>query len=135
MRNYLVNITVKELLNDNNIDYNFKPENVSFLGEVQKSILIELIIINAMPEIEVSFYLSSNGKYIPFKGYEKLHALIDFMDNQYKLFRLETLPELKGKNFNELPYVMRADLEKPIIKCHFYKNLSFEEIKYLNEIN
>jgi hypothetical protein len=124
--------SVQDIFNDKNIDYNFKPERKSFLGELQKSLMIELLLTKMKPDISVFFILSKNGKYVPFYGYNLLKALLDFVNNKYKLFRMESLPELTGKKFNEIPYVMRADLEKPIIKCYFFKNLSCKDLKFLH---
>jgi len=126
-------LTVQDILNNDNIDFEFRPEDETFLGELQKSMMIELLISKMRPEICVFFNLSANGKYLPFYGYNQLNALIDFINNKYKLFRVDSLPELTGKFFNEIPYVMRADLEKPIIKCYFYNNLSCDDLKYVLE--
>ena len=125
--------SVKDILNDENIDYKFRPEHKSFLGELQKSMLIELLLTKMRPDISVFFVLSADGKYRPFYGYNNFKALIDYVNSKYKLFRVESLPELTGKTFNELPYVMRADLEQPIIKCYFYQNLSPDDLAQIQE--
>ncbi len=60
---------VKDILNDENIDYKFRPEHKSFLGKLQKSMLIELLLTKMRPDISVFFVLSADGKYRPFYGY------------------------------------------------------------------
>lgn len=77
--------------------------------------MIEVLITHMRPEICVFFYMNSNGKYLPFYGYNQLKAFIDCMNYKYQLFMMESMPELTGKSFN--PYIMRAELEKPIVKC------------------
>lgn len=132
--NYLTeHLSVQSILDNSNIDYEFRPEKESYLGELQKSMMIELLITHMRPEICVFFHMNSNGKYLPFYGYNQLKALIDFMNNEYQLFRVESMPELTGKSFKELPYIMRAELEKPIVKCYFYNDLSCKDLKYILE--
>ena len=53
--------SVQDIFNDKNIDYNFKPERKSFLGELQKSLMIELLLTKMKPDISVFFILSKNG--------------------------------------------------------------------------
>lgn len=129
--------TVDEILNDINFHYEFEvPEAIPDLAELPKSILIESLLLKIKPAIPVAIHIGANKKKLPFYGQKELKALLDFVQNKYQIFRFNTLPELNGKCFNELPYVMRADLEKPIVKCYVFENLSPKEFELvLNHFN
>ena len=123
--------SIKDIIEDESINQEFKPEEKTFLGELQKSMMIELLISQMRPNISVFFHSTNNGEYVPFYGYNQLKALIDYINNEYELFRVDSLPELTGKKFNQLPYVMRATLEKPIVECYFYDNLTVNELDFI----
>ena len=74
--------SIKDILEDESINYEFKPEKKTFLGELQKSMMIELLISQMRPNISVFFLSTNNGKYIPSSlnntvfSYEFVDALI-----------------------------------------------------------
>ena len=73
----------------------------------QQSRFIESIILNfPLPP----FYVNETreGKYIIVDGLQRTTALHEFMNNEFKLTGLEALPNLNGKNFDDLKLMSGA---------------------------
>lgn len=90
------------------LDPDFQRESV--WNEKQKSELIESILMGIpLPLIYVKE--DSDGVYIIVDGRQRLTALFDFMNDKFKLKKLNVLPYLNGKKFSEIEQRQQNKIE------------------------
>ena len=101
------------------IDPNFQRENV-WKTNKQKSELIEFLLMGIPLPI---IYLSqdNSGKLQVIKGIEYLLAIFDFINNQFKLSKLDILSSLEDKSFNELDGNQQLDIEDGVVMTYIIK--------------
>lgn len=59
---------------------------------------------------------NGNGKYEVIDGLQRLTSIFDFMDNKFKLQKMELIPELSGKFFKDLDISSQNKLENSILR-------------------
>lgn len=77
----------------------------------KKSRLIESFIMN-VPVPPVFLFESEIGRFEVMDGQQRLNAIVDFFQNRFKLSGLRIWPSLNGRNFSELPPLIRKGLER-----------------------
>lgn len=82
----------------------------------KKSKLIESFVMN-VPVPPVFLYETDIGRFEVMDGQQRLNAIVDFLKNRYKLTGLKIWPSLNGRNFSELPPLVRKGLERAKISA------------------
>lgn len=77
----------------------------------KRSKLIESLIIN-IPIPPIFLYEYDYDKYEVMDGLQRLTAIIDFYNNEYKLCGLEEWKELDGKKYKNLPEKIREGIDR-----------------------
>lgn len=91
--------------------------------------LIESILLNVpIPPC----YLSQNEDFEldVIDGQQRLYSVYRFIDNQFSLFGLEVLTELKDLRFHEIPPKLQRQLKTHTLRCVLITNESHPEIKF-----
>lgn len=97
---------------------NLRPEYQRRLrwDNTKKSKLIESFIMN-VPVPPVFLFESDIGRFEVMDGQQRLNAIVDFIQNRFKLTGLKIWPSLNGRNFAELPPLIRKGLERAKISA------------------
>ena len=97
---------------------NLRPEYQRRLrwDNSKKSRLIESFIMN-VPVPPVFLYESELGRFEVMDGQQRLNAIVDFLENRFKLSGLKIWPALNGRIFSDLPPVVRRGLERAKISA------------------
>ena len=92
---------------------NLRPEYQRRLrwDNKKKSRLIESFIMN-VPVPPVFLYENKLGQFEVMDGQQRLNTVVDYLLNRFKLSGLKTWAVLNGRNFSELPPVVRRGLER-----------------------
>ena len=77
----------------------------------KKSKLIESFIMN-VPVPPVFLYEEGIGQFEVMDGQQRLNAIVDFLENRFKLSGLKTWPALNGRSFSDLPPSIKRGLER-----------------------
>ena len=77
----------------------------------KKSKLIESFIMN-VPVPPVFLYEEGIGRFEVMDGQQRLNAIIEFLQNRFKLSGLKTWPALNGRSFSDLPPSIKRGLER-----------------------
>ncbi|RJF73106.1 DUF262 domain-containing protein [Deinococcus cavernae] len=94
-------------------------------GEEVSSRLIESLILNVpIPIIYISQDLSADqddsegeARYTVIDGQQRLRSIRDFMTNKFPLSGLETLSDINGLRYSQLPIFLTRRLEERTIRC------------------
>lgn len=97
---------------------NIRPEYQRRLrwSNKQKSRLIESLLLN-VPIPPVFFYESSPAEYEVMDGQQRLNAIKEFLNNEFKLTGLTVLWPLNGLNFASLPPRVSRALRRPAVSA------------------
>ncbi|OAJ58383.1 hypothetical protein A6V36_05520 [Paraburkholderia ginsengiterrae] len=96
--------------------HRWSPETSSRLIEsVILNIPIPVIFISQ--DVDVDEEAAGNPRYTVIDGQQRLTAIFDFMKNELPLSELETLSELNGAYYKDLPPFLIRRLEERTIKC------------------
>lgn len=82
---------------------------------VRASKLIESFLLD-IPVPVVYLAKTEDNKYEVIDGLQRLTSVFDYLDNKYKLQRLDILGDIVNKNFNELPESSQRKLEDAILR-------------------
>lgn len=93
------------------------------------SLLIESILLN-VPIPVVYMAEDSESKWSVVDGLQRLYSLKRFFDDEFKLSKLEILPELKGLRYSQLNPKAKRILRNGIIRIIVIFQESHHEIKY-----
>jgi hypothetical protein len=92
---------------------NLRPEYQRRLrwDDKKKSALIESFIMN-VPVPPVFLYEKELGSYEVMDGQQRLSAIVDFMQGRFELTGLRIWPALNGRNYSQLPPMIKRGLER-----------------------
>ena len=92
---------------------NLRPEYQRRLrwDNKKKSKLIESFIMN-VPVPPVFLYEQGIGQFEVMDGQQRLSAIVDFLQNRFKLSGLKTWPALNSRRFSDLPPSIKRGLER-----------------------
>lgn len=109
------------------LDSDFQRESV--WNRKRKSELIESVLMGLPLPI---FYFSQDkyGRLIVVDGRQRLTAFFEFMNDEYKLTKLDILPELSNKRFSELSPVMKGKIEDYQVQAHVIMPPTPDRIKF-----
>lgn len=103
------------LINDlfSNSNYTLKPDYQRRIvwDSEKRSKLIESIIMN-IPIPPIFIYETSFGKYQVMDGLQRINAIIDFYNGDYKLEGLSQWKELNGRKYDELPEQIKDGIDR-----------------------
>ncbi len=86
----------------------------------QMSQFIESVLLNfPLPPLYINQDI--DGNYIVVDGRQRLTALHRFINNEFKLDKLEALTELNGKKFNDLEVVLQSKIEDKKLNLYLIK--------------
>ena len=91
--------------------------------------LIESILLNIpIPPC----YLAQDDEYKldVIDGQQRIYSIFRFVENQFKLSRLEVLSDLNGKRFFELDSISRRKIETYTLRCVVVTNDSHPEVRF-----
>jgi len=98
----------------------------------RKSRLIESIIVGLpVPNIVLAENKDSRGKFIVIDGKQRLVAVSEYLQDEYKLKGLDMRPDLNAKTFKELPQEDREHLENATIRASVIRNWKDENFLYV----
>lgn len=94
-------------------NYNLHPEYQRRItwDRKKRSKLIESLIIN-IPIPPIFLYEYDYDKYEVMDGLQRLTAIMDFYNNEYKLSGLEEWKELDGKKYKDLPEKIKEGIDR-----------------------
>lgn len=100
--------------------------------------LIESLILNIpVPVVFISQDVDvddevgeSTSRYTVIDGQQRLTAIYDFLNGKFALQDLETLPELNGAFYKDLPPFLTRRLDERTIKCLRIDSTVDEQVKY-----
>ncbi len=97
---------------------NLRPEYQRRLrwDNKKKSKLIESFIMN-VPVPPIFLYEKSLGRFEVMDGQQRLSAIADFMNGKFKLSGLEIWKALNGRNYAQIPPLLRRGLERAKISA------------------
>lgn len=92
---------------------NLRPEYQRRLrwDEDKKSQLIESFIMN-VPVPPIFLFEAKLGEFEVMDGQQRLSAIVDFLQNRFKLSGLTVWPPLNGRRFNDLPATLKRALNR-----------------------
>ena len=102
---------IKDVFKQGN--YNLRPDYQRRItwNTKKRSKLIESLIVN-IPIPPIFLYEYDFDKYEVMDGLQRLTAIIDFYNNEYRLTGLEEWEELNGKNYNNLPEKVKEGIDR-----------------------
>ncbi len=102
---------IKDVFSQSN--YNLHPEYQRRItwDRKKRSKLIESLIIN-IPIPPIFLYEYDYDKYEVMDGLQRLTAIMDFYNNEYKLSGLEEWKELEGKKYKDLPEKIKEGIDR-----------------------
>jgi hypothetical protein len=83
--------------------------------KARASKLIESFLLD-IPVPVVYLAKTEDNKYEVIDGLQRLTSVFDYLDNKYKLQRLDILGDIVNKSFNELPELSQRKLEDAILR-------------------
>ncbi len=86
-------------------------------NRTKQSALIESFLMNA-PVPPIYLYESSIGRYEVMDGQQRLNAIMEFFNNEFRLSGLQTWPALNGKRYSTLPSKVSRGLERAKISSN-----------------
>lgn len=106
--------------------------------DATSSKLIESLILNIpIPLIYISYDVdldietsTEEVRYSVIDGQQRLRAILNYFNNEYELKDLDTLKEIVGRKFNELPPFLQRRLQARTIRCLQIDSTVDEQIKY-----
>lgn len=106
--------------------------------DIKSSRLIESLILNIpIPIIYISYDIdvdeevsSEQVRYSVIDGQQRLRAISDYFNNKYILEGLDTLSEVNGLKFRELPGFLQRRLEARTVRCLQVDSTIDEQVKY-----
>jgi hypothetical protein len=103
---------IRDLIKNKEV-INLRPEYQRRLrwSAKQKSLLIESLLLN-IPVPPIFLYESELARYEVMDGQQRLNAVHQFLENEFKLSGLEKLNFLNNKRYKELPPKVRRGLER-----------------------
>lgn len=106
---------IKDLINEREV-LNLRPEYQRRLrwSQKKKSHLIESLLLN-VPIPPIYLYESDLARYEVMDGQQRLHAIHDYLENNYALTGLDKLKFLNGRRYNRLPPKLRRHLDRGTI--------------------
>jgi hypothetical protein len=115
--------TINSQMSKGNIDLQPAFQRRNAWDDVRKSRLIESIIVGMpVPNIVLAENKEHKGRFIVIDGKQRLAAINEFMDNQYRLRGLDIRKDLNGMELNSLPTSDREGLENSTIRSTVIKN-------------
>lgn len=109
------------------LDSSFQRESVWKIQ--QKRELIESILMG-LPLPIFYFNADKDGNLIVIDGRQRLTALFEFIDNKFKLEKLNILSDFNGKKFNELLPMWQSKIEDYQIMAHIIKPPTPDKVKF-----
>lgn len=108
---------IKDLVLDGE-DFNLRPEYQRRLrwSFQQKSLLIESLLLN-VPVPPVFFYENDLARYEVMDGQQRLNAIKEFLENEFKLRGLQVLSSLNGRKYSTLPPRVKRSLDRASISA------------------
>jgi len=91
--------------------------------------LIESLLLN-VPIPVCYFAEDQQGTYEVVDGHQRLHSIWRYLKEDFRLGRLEALPEQAGLRFSRLPGAMQLDLSRRTIRCVVITRESDPELKF-----
>ncbi len=82
---------------------------------VRASKLIESFLLD-IPVPVIYLAKSDNGKYEVIDGLQRLTSVFNYLDNKYRLQKLDLLAEHKGKLYSELPEEVQNKIQDSILR-------------------
>jgi hypothetical protein len=103
---------IKQLIDGREI-INIRPEYQRRLrwSNTQKSLLIESLLLN-IPVPPIFLYESDLARYEVMDGQQRLNAIREFMNNEFRLTGLSQLHPLNGKTYSKIPPVIKKGLDR-----------------------
>lgn len=97
---------------------NLRPEYQRRLrwDDKKKSKLIESFIMN-VPVPPVFLYEGEIGSFEVMDGQQRLNAILEFFESEFALTGLKIWPSLNGRNFSQLPPLLKRGLERSKISA------------------
>jgi hypothetical protein len=115
--------TINSQMSKGNIDLQPAFQRRNAWDDVRKSRLIESIIVGMpVPNIVLAENKDHKGRFIVIDGKQRLAAINEFMNDQYKLRGLDIRKDLNGMELNSLPTNDREGLENSTIRSTVIKN-------------
>lgn len=105
----------------------FQRENV--WDSRQKSELIESILMG-IPIPVFYFFESKDAKIQVIDGRQRISAVIDFMNDKFKLSSLKIIKSIEGKNFSELEAIKQRKIEDYQIDTYIIQPPTPEQVKF-----
>jgi Protein of unknown function DUF262 len=104
-------VFVESLRKPNYIDLSPFYQRRDRWDDERKSLLIESFIMN-IPVPPVFLYEREFNQYEVMDGQQRISALKDFYEDQFRLTGLEHWPELNGRRYSDLPGKIRAGIDR-----------------------
>ena len=115
--------TINSQMTKGNIDLQPAFQRRNAWDDIRKSRLIESIIVGMpVPNIVLAENKEHKGRFIVIDGKQRLAAINEFMNNQYKLRGLDIRKDLNGMELISLPTNDREGLENSTIRSTVIKN-------------
>lgn len=108
---------VRDLIDGKQV-INIRPEYQRRLrwSTTQKSRLIESLLLN-VPVPPVFFYESEAARYEVMDGQQRLNAIREFMNNEFRLSSLEVLWPLNGLRYSACPPRIKRGLDRAVVSA------------------
>jgi hypothetical protein len=108
---------IRDLINSGD-EFNIRPEYQRRLrwSNKQKSLLIESLLLN-VPVPPVFFYENDLARYEVMDGQQRLNAIKEFLNNEFKLNGLQILFSLNGRTYATLPPRVKRNLDRSSISA------------------
>lgn len=92
---------------------NLRPEYQRRLrwSAEKKSKLIESFVMN-IPVPPVFLFEDNSGQFEVMDGQQRINSVVEFLQNDFALEKLQIWPELNGKRYNEIPPAIRRGLDR-----------------------
>jgi hypothetical protein len=115
--------TINSQMTKGNIDLQPSFQRRNAWDDVRKSRLIESIIVGMpVPNIVLAENKDHKGRFIVIDGKQRLAAINEYMNNEYKLRGLDIRKDLNGMDLGSLPTSDREGLENSTIRSTVIKN-------------
>jgi hypothetical protein len=106
---------IRDLINGRQV-INIRPEYQRRLrwSNAQKSKLIESLLLN-VPIPSVFFYESEAARYEVTDGQQRMNAIKEFMNNEFRLSSLQILWPINGRRYSDCPPRIKRGLDRAVI--------------------
>jgi hypothetical protein len=95
----------------------------------RSSRLIESLIMN-VPIPPIYLAEEDDGDWLVLDGLQRLNAIHQFINNKYKLTKMEILKELEGSTYESMPPKEKREFESGMLRINVIKKESHPDIKY-----